>query len=139
MPAAGKVILAVLTPVSVFEVTVLRTRGMMWYTSDQGAANEDYQGALGMAVVTDRAAAAGIASVPGPVTDGDDDVWALYQAFGYRGTDAGVSTPPPIELDSKAMRKVPPGRVIVFVVENGHATGLRFGFTLRVLAKLTST
>ena len=58
--------------------TILRTHIRLWVGSDQVAVAEFQQGAFGMMVVTDRAAAAGAASIPGPFTDGGDDGWFVH-------------------------------------------------------------
>ncbi len=49
--------------------TVVRTRGMFFVSSDQQAASEFYQVALGAAVVSFQAATIGVTAVPVP----DDD------------------------------------------------------------------
>ncbi len=93
-----------------------------------------------MAVITARAAAGGIGSgVPIPVSDGDEDIWFVHQMIIQH--DDLVATRPQMgvyDIDSKAMRKIPQGSVIVAVVQNSHATQ---GFTamdgIRVLTKFT--
>ncbi len=61
--------------------TVRRTIGNIWVVSDQAAADEVQVGAFGCIVVTDLAAAAGAASIPGPFTDANDDGWFVWQGF----------------------------------------------------------
>jgi len=121
--------------------TVRRTRGRFFFASDQAAAMEEVSGAWGAVVVTDAAAAAGIASIPGAVTDASDDNWFLWEPFAaVLGNDPGAagnaaSTLPGIDFDSKAMRKVESGFQLAFVVENASATtGLAFSAGLSLLS-----
>ncbi len=118
--------------------TVRRVRGTMLISSDQITNIEEQIGAMGWIVVTDRALAAGAASIPGPVTDGPDDAWFLWEPFAQltAGADlASTNITPPIAVpfDSKGMRKVDDPNVIAIMVENAHATnGLKItlGFSL---------
>ncbi len=137
--AAGSItLLATFTPATEFDVTVLRTRAHIEVFSDQSAGVEFQCGAFGMCVVSDRAAAAGVASLPRPSSDGGDDIWFLHQPFMTHGTAAISAFTNWMDLDSKAMRKVENGQVIVVLVENfSGTTGLLFQDSIRVLAKLT--
>ncbi len=58
--------------------TIIRTVGMFSMVSDQVAAQEDPFGAYGLAVVSDQARVAGVASVPSPITDQNSDLWFMY-------------------------------------------------------------
>ncbi len=121
--------------------TIVRTRGTYSTRSDQSAATEDVIGGIGLAIVNDVSAAAGIGSIPGPLSDllWNGWYWIDYfrQTFQFEsavGIDAKMSTSHVI--DSKAMRKVTGDSVLVLVGENDHATsGLRIGFALRILTK----
>jgi len=90
IPAGTKVLLGFFFLATAFEETIVRTRGTMSVITDQAAAGEDQIGALGMIRVTDRAIAAGIASIPGPMTDGDDDGWFLWVPAAQMQTDAKI-------------------------------------------------
>jgi hypothetical protein len=100
--------------------------------SDQVAANEHFEGAVGFARVTQVAATAGAASIPGPVTDAFWDGWygwhgiqgefSFITAVGYH-PNGGYR----IDFDSKAMRKVGPNDALVIVAENASAVT---GFTI---------
>ncbi len=113
-----------LSNVGINEV-VRRTRGVLGVYSDQSAAMEEQIGALGFIVVTDLAAAAGAASIPGPVTDANDDGWFVWMPFTQQcavtvGGSAVNSNPPGNwHFDSKAMRRVEEGFVVAIMVENG--------------------
>ena len=114
--------------------TVRRTRGILVVISDQGSVNEVQNGALGMIVVSDLAIAAGVASIPGPVTDQSDDGWFVWQPVfhvsGYvNAGSASLSIPRTYDFDSKAMRKVEEGFTVAVVYEsvtNGQQVGVAF-------------
>ena len=119
--------------------TVLRTRARIFVISDQVATDEDQTGVFGMIVITDRAAAAGAASIPGPSTDGGDDGWFVHQLIVQSFIPGGESGHA-YDIDSKAMRKVEDGGVIAIMVENSHVTlGLGIITAVRLLAKLTES
>ena len=139
--AAGtKVLLAtfVLSNVGIGEV-VRRTRGQVLVLSDQASVVEQQNGAFGMVVVTDLAAAAGAASIPGPVTDANDDGWfvwvpTLQATGGLIGGAPSVGVPQwPHLFDSKAMRRVEEGFVIAVMFE-GLSQGSTVGFAASLLS-----
>jgi len=108
---------------------VRRTRGMWIVNSDQQSTYEDGFAALGFVVVNDLAGAAGAASIPGPVTDADDDGWFVWEPMialvggGTTGGGAGAAFSPVqgARFDSKAMRRIPEGFEIAVMVENASA------------------
>ena len=109
--------------------------------SDQEAADEDQIGAVGAAVVSDQAATVGVTAVPTPITDKDSDMWFLHQYFASSFTfvtAAGFSEQlKRYDFDSKAMRKVPEGTTISWMVENASATfGIEYYLQFAVLLKL---
>ncbi len=115
--------------------TVRRTRGVLSIKSDQSAAVEEQTGAFGMVIVTDLAAAAGAASIPGPFTERNDDGWFVWVPFTQftSGAIAGGYTSMQYQFDSKAMRKLEQGFSIAIMVENasaGDAFSFMFGFSL---------
>ncbi len=130
--AAGtKVVLAslVLSNPGINE-TIVRTRGTFWVQSDQAAALEEQLGAFGMVVVSDLALAAGAASIPGPVTDANDDGWFVWEPFVTRNVSLTGAIPGQIyQFDSKAARRVQEGFGIAIIVENASAT---FGFEIAI-------
>ena len=82
IPAASKVLLGTLTLSNPnIDETQLRVIGSVAVGSDQAAAFENQIGSVGLIVVSDVAAAAGAASIPGPSTNGDDDGWFCHQNF----------------------------------------------------------
>jgi len=135
VPAGTKVLIATLALTnSGIGETVRRTRGMLSVVSDQSSVMEQQNGALGMIVVSDLAVAAGVASIPGPVTDANDDGWFVWvpvsQMSGSAlGGNVTHSVQPSIQFDSKAMRKVVEGFTIAVVYESlsqGAFVGVAF-------------
>jgi len=108
--------------------------------TDQDAATETPFGAIGMAIVSDEAAAIGITALPKPYADASSELWFLHQflvapmrfasGVGIHKVDALF------ELDSKAMRKATSGETIVVVAENASASAaMQFLINFRMLAK----
>jgi len=98
--------------------TIVRTRFEVFVRSDQVAAVEDQFGGFGVAVVSEQASAAGIASIPTPITDLQSDYWLQHKlmlAAGSSVNDGRVGFG--WSLDSKAMRKVNNNEDIVIVSE----------------------
>ena len=122
-----------------FEETLVRVRGTMTVVTDQAAAVEEQIGAFGMIRVTDRAIAAGAASIPGPGTDADDDGWFVWVPFAQLSGSAALGPGEPIMIDSKAQRIVREGQQLAVMVENLSATdGLFFSCHLRALSRFRS-
>ena len=121
--------------------TIIRTRLIVQWENDVFTATEAPFGAVGDIVVSENAAAAGAASVPGPISEGDDD-WLWYQPMITRlvVTDATGKLSPAgnqYVVDSKAMRKVGINDQVVTVVENNDpASGARINIVGRQLFKL---
>ena len=130
-----QVILAGVTP-----ATIVRTRGLIAVRTDQQIATEDPFGAIGFAVVRENAGAAGVGSLPTPITDEIDDVWFVHQFWtaGFLFTGASFADVTKVfEFDSKAMRKIVDGDSIVIMLENASATaGVSYLVKFRILFKL---
>jgi len=92
--------------------------------SDQVSQTEFQFGAVGMIVVNDLAIAAGVASIPGPGTDLDDDGWFVWEPFQLvgeakdGGADGSAQEWAGWSFDSKAMRRIEEGFGIAIVCEN---------------------
>ncbi len=102
--------------------TIVRTRGFVYWRSDQFGAAELPFGALGFMVSTEEARVAGTASMPGPITSEDSDVWFVHQPFiaDSRANATGGAAPGRVfQFDSRAMRKVEDGMAINVLLENG--------------------
>jgi len=142
LPAVSKVLLTtvVLNNPGISE-TVRRTRGLVSIRSDQNAAVEPQLGAFGAVVVSDLAIAAGAGSIPGPVTEAQDDGWFLWVPFNQTSTKsltAGALHSVQYEFDSKAMRRVEQGFGVAFMVENASSVfGLEMSFSISVLTSLS--
>jgi len=114
-------------------LTVVRLRGLVSLTqATAGVALDGFFGAHGICQVTDEALAVGITAVPTPLDDSDWDGWMWHTFFDVRsptatfadGVNAG-SVISRIEIDNKAMRKVPIGMNLIGVTEvteSGTAT-----------------
>ena len=140
--AATKVLLSSVTlSVEGIDETILRTIGMVSIASDQAATTEVQAGAIGMIVVTDTALAAGVASIPGPVTDVTDDGWFTFFPFNQQSL-VGSPGPPSVQypFESKAKRIMHGGTSVALVAENAHAThGLTVQFSFRMLSQVRGT
>ncbi len=124
---------------TLFNTTIVRTRGILSVRPTVEGVSLFYQGALGMGIVSDQAFAAGAGSVPGPWTDQDWGGWFVWIAFVNRlsvSTDIGrelISIN--IPFDSKAMRKVEPNETVVVVVES-QVGAVNVATPFRMLIKL---
>ena len=112
------------------EETLRRSIGWWHMRSDQLIADESFLGAIGLGVFNDTAVALGVTGLPGPITDINDDVWALW--FGFQGqsnilTAVGVVGDPQQgwrqDFDSRVMRKVDVGQTLVWIAE-ASTTGI---------------
>ncbi len=122
-------------------VTVVRSRGLLSVVTDQEAADEQPFGAVGIAIVSDQAVAAGVGSVPSPYTEPESDFWLLHQFWSAEariGDGTGFARLSQVfELDSKAMRKVSDDETLILMMENGNATdGILYRLDMRFLVKL---
>ena len=122
--------------------TIVRTRFVLALVSDQVATSEFVQGAISMQVVMQPAAAAGVASLPTPLTETDADYF-VYQPFMnsfldatsvgfHENTGAGSFW----TVDSKSMRKVGVDDDCAMVVEGVGSNGFNVAVGGRMLIKL---
>ena len=120
--------------------TIVRTRGQVTPRVGATGASAVIIGAFGMAVVSDRAFAAGVVSVPGPFTDASWDGWFVWRSFSMSwdfddATGIRFSTIN-MEVDSKAMRKVNDDETVVLVAES-QSGAFDISMPLRMLVKLS--
>ncbi len=110
--------------------TILRTRGLLSFESDQAAVSERPIASVGYMIVTDTAAALGVTAVPDPSSiSGDPSAdWFFWQALcasftflSSVGFEGNVQTQ--YVIDSKAMRKVGPDDDMVQVTSMDTASG----------------
>ena len=144
--ATGKTIWTQGAVSGVSETMIVRTRGY-WegVLKAATAAGDGFIIGLGLAVVTSEAFAVGVTVVPGPLTDNDWDGWFWHHVTGLRASTAtiadgvnAVGAFVRVDIDSKAMRKIDVGEVvmgIVEVIESGTAT-MEFNADTRQLIKL---
>ncbi len=107
--------------------TIRRTRGRLWIGSDQNVASEEFVGAFGMIKASDISRAAGAASLPGPVTEKDDDGWFVWEPLAGKvvfSTAIGFAPRAfyAYDFDSKAMRRIEEGFGVAVMFENASAT-----------------
>ncbi len=122
-------------------LTLIRMRGELIVSSLMNAATDAMTIAVGCILVSDEAVAAGVASIPSPITDADDD-WLYYQwcsvQSGVLGAP-GQGTEFRFNVDNKAMRRFPAGKTLVAVAEassEGGTVVTDFIFNCRGLIKL---
>jgi len=121
--------------------TIVRTHINWVCLTDQSAASEFFVGNLGLAVVSDQAAAIGVTAVPTPATDLDSDLWFLHQSwmgeFAFGDATGFAQNDNNRNIDSKAMRKVNGDEDVVVVKEAGiGSSGVIVGTVGRMLVKL---
>jgi len=133
-------------------LTVVRIRGEFQAFLTAASANTNgYHGAFGIGTARTPAFTAGMASLPSPITDEDDELWLYHRYFSIisgsvidnaaalaEGVVNSTCAALRFEVDSKAMRKFNLGDVLyaaVEVVELGTAT-MQWVFNSRVLDKL---
>ena len=120
--------------------TIVRIHLTVFITSDQAAAEERYELAIGACVVSDQAQAAGIAALPTPFTEIGSDFWMLHKVMMSTFlflTAIGVEEPAGqyAEIDSKAMRKVNDAEDFLVIAESGAGGGVTATFAGRMLIK----
>ncbi len=90
--------------------TILRSRILISIRSDQVATSEFAAGVYAKQVVTESAAAAGVASVPTGISESNADFYVYQPLFHWFSIFTAVATNAPGDsqymIDSKAMRKV---------------------------------
>jgi len=128
VPVSSKVLLAASGDISnAAPATIVRTRGLVTVVPVANAASIVVLGAMGIGLVSQRAAAVGITAIPGPITDSLWDGWFVHQFLAARKltrSDIGFDSQDATHyvIDSKAMRKFEGSQQIVFVVENENAS-----------------
>ncbi len=119
--------------------TIVRTRGR--FMVEPATAAQDAVINLGLAVVDERAFAAGAASVP-LATDLEDLFWFTSMNLGIFGTTAGNGPQSQtVEVDVKAMRKFDSTDTIVLVATgggSGHTASL-YGYADFLLMRGSSS
>ncbi len=120
--------------------TIVRTHLLIGWSSDQTAASETPAGVIGGMVVSDKAAAAGIASVPSPITEASED-WFFYQPVMHdfvfiSGVGTNSDGNNQYMVDSKAMRKVGIAEDLAIVVQETGVFGATVSIIGRMLLKL---
>ena len=119
--------------------TIIRTRGLLQMLSTAPGTSDEVFGAYGICIVNGEAFDAGVGSVISPITESFDDRW-LYHTYWSamtRVATLGIEVSSNILIDSKAMRKVSVGDVIISVIESGAGlSSARVISNFRMLVKL---
>jgi len=104
------------------KATLVRTRGVFTIRPSAFGADLDFQGAIGIAVVSDDAFAIGTTAIPGPFTDSDWGGWFVWRSFcghlEFQGASGSTLEMIALEIDSKAMRKIGPNETMVVMAES---------------------
>jgi len=123
--------------------TVIRTVGFFAIRSDQAAASEVYDGAIGYSVVSDQAVAIGITAVPTPFTDLGSDLFYVHQMKMTRfNFISGVGTETEQargwQYESKGARRVNDDQDFILTAETSAVAGggVAIHHAARVLIKL---
>ena len=127
-------------------VTLIRLRGSLsLYLPITSAALSGFRGAVGVAIASAEAIAAGVTAVPTPFLDADLNLWWWHSFFDIRSITATIADGANaaavvvrIPVDTKAMRKISQTETVfvaIEVIEEGTAS-LRWGFESRQLVKL---
>ena len=107
--------------------TIVRIRGLVhcYALAPGGTVGDGMLGAMGIALVNSDAFAAGVASVPGPLTDAHWDAWMWHSWFDLRALSTTLADGANADtchqrvvIDSKAMRKWDPAETLVLVLEH---------------------
>ena len=123
-------------------LTIVRIRGQLdIFLRSVTSVGDGFQCAFGIGLATAAAVAAGIASVPTPITEAADENWLFWHALSIHGNSAVEAefhsgTHQRLMVDTKAMRKFEDGMIIyaaIEVVEIGTVTADVF-FDSRALA-----
>ena len=123
-------------------LTIVRTRGVFSVRAAAAAVgNSITRGAFGIILVSTDAFAAGVGSVPGPISDDFND-WYVWAPFTLLHDDTTPSDSPhvtTVQFDSRGMRKSKFGQVAVAVLEvesDLAGTALDSAFSMRNQVKL---
>ena len=126
-------------------LTIVRIRGsMLYHLTAASAANDGFVGAMGIGIASVAAITAGVGSVPTPITEQDSENWLYWTPLQVQAmtatpgfSDEG-STWARVEIDTKAMRKLPTDLGIYAIIEVTEigTSALSVQFDSRALAKL---
>ena len=125
-------------------VTIVRTRGqLLWSLVDNSGVRQIMHGAFGIIIVSGDAFSAGVASLPGPMSDSENDwyVWVPFTINTVDGTadDQAIGQTGRVNFDSRGMRKMKFGEInapVVEVVSDVAAGGIDLSYVWRHQYKL---
>ena len=125
--------------VALLRPTLIRTRGIGMFSPTAFSVDLAYGGAYGLGIVSDDAFAAGAGSIPRPFDDDDWPGWVVHGYYTGRfefDVDGNTNFPNQHTIDSKAMRKVGPNEVLVWMVESQQGA-ITADIKARMLFKLS--
>jgi len=96
----------------------------------------NYSGRVGLIVADQTVVTAGVAAIPKPLTDGDQEwLWNRGYANFIETVDATAPGQVPLHLhdDVRGMRKMKQGDNLVFVIENIAGASIRYVISVRAL------
>ncbi len=122
--------------------TIVRFLFTLGWKSDQAAASENQQIAMGAAIVSEQASAIGVTAVPTPINDMGSELFFAYtlefsavEFISAVGVEPGYTHQS--KIDSKAMRKVSEGQDLAVTLETGPgSSGVATVLGGRLLIKL---
>jgi len=125
-------------------LTLIRTRGsFQCHLTSASGAGDGFHCALGLCVINENAFAVGATAVMDPIADVDWDGWFYHQFFDVHAasttiTNTGGNAQVRIDIDSKGMRKMGEGDVVVGILESSEegTAAAEFWFDTRLLFKL---
>jgi len=135
--SGAKVVIGQATPallVGLTPSTIVRTRGILEFHTDNLAATESQSGCLGVGIVNEQAQTVGVTALPGPETDPLWEGWFVLQPFrSHTSINTAVGFDAPggrmLDVDSKAMRKLDSSDGLVIMVENNSGS---FAFDIQL-------
>ncbi len=126
------------------DLTILRTRGIAAFIPSAPTVDRFSSGAFGFIIVSAQAIAAGVASIPGPATNADNDGWFVHEWFMTQmefGTAVGIQFDAAQQrlYDSKAKRILQEGESIAMVAEVLSGSSVDFATNFRCLDMVRGT
>ena len=142
LSAGSKILLGSFVPSNPgIDETVRRVIVTTRIQSDQAAANEPQEAAIGLWVANDVGVALGVTALPGPLTDLSDDGWFLWQGLLSANTltgDTGTDTMFHVQqFESRAMRKIEEGQRVAILVEVGASFSIQLAVFMSMFATRT--
>ena len=122
------------------ESSTLRRIIVDFFIQTQSVADQTQAaGRVGLIIADPTVIAAGVAALPKPLTDGDQEwLWNRGYALSHESSGGLVNSYAPLHLhdDVRGMRKVKQRDALAFVIENQTGASVRFFISVRGLFSL---